>query len=251
MTPSKEPRASASGDASSSPDQSNCPKTISRRQHSKPRRFEMSITMHTGPNTAPPAVSLSCNEAAHPLLRRPRLSDFLRHVPLRGRLRLGICRTQDRRYRFGVLADDGLAGQFGADVDLRRAAQRHGAAGLQEAVHALRLACDRTLDLCAAGESVADTAVLAMAADAVGGLEHRRPCSRRRRDRGRLPGLAHRALQHLPDQPFRAVRIDASRLAFRRPHGRADEVQDAGPVSPDPAPDLSRLHHCLLVRRRR
>ena len=42
------------------------------------------------------------------------------------------------------------------------------------------------------------------------------PVARRRRDRGRLPRLAHRALQHLPDQPFRAVRIDPGGLAFRR-----------------------------------
>ena len=65
--------------------------------HSKPRRFEMSITMHTGPNTARSRHRLACNAAAHPLLWRPRLSDFLRHVSLRGRLRLGICRAQDRR----------------------------------------------------------------------------------------------------------------------------------------------------------
>src|SRR5438034_2669922 len=57
MTPSKELRAFASGDASSSPEQDNCPTTISRRQHSKSRRFKMSITMHTGPNAAPPAIA--------------------------------------------------------------------------------------------------------------------------------------------------------------------------------------------------
>ena len=65
----------------------------------------------------------------------------------------------------------------------------------------------------------ADPAVLAMAADADGGLEHRKSRCRRRRDRGRLYRLADRALQHLPDQPFRAVRPDAGGYAFCRTHG--------------------------------
>src|SRR5947208_16843014 len=68
MTPSKEPRGCASGGASSSPEQDNCPKkiprklqdsskTISRRLHSKPRGFKISTTMQTGPNAAPPAIA--------------------------------------------------------------------------------------------------------------------------------------------------------------------------------------------------
>ena len=69
----------------------------------------------------------------------------------------------------------------------------------------------------------ADIAVLAVAADADGGLAHRRPCSRRRRNRRRLPGLAHRALQHLPDQPFRAVRLDPGGPAFRRARGEPNK----------------------------
>ena len=179
----------------------------------------MSITMHTGPNTAPPAIAslatrlltLCYGGLAYLIF----FGTFLYAVGfVSGYV---VPKTVDKAVdRFDVLADDGPAGQSGGDVDLRRAAQRHGAAGLQEAVHALRLACDRTLDLCAAGQSLADIAVLAVAADADGGLEHRSPRSRRRRDRGRLPGLAHRALQHLPDQPFRAVRIDPGGDAFCR-----------------------------------
>jgi len=59
--------------------------------------------------------------------------------------------------------------------------------------------------------------------------------------------LADCALQHLPNQPFRAVRFDAGDHAFCRTHHCARQVQDAGPVSPDPASDLSRVHHRVLV----
>ena len=45
---------------------------------------------------------------------------------------------------------------------------------------------------------------------------------------GGFVGLADRALQHIPDQPFRAVRIDAGGDAFRRTRGAPVKFKTPG-----------------------
>ena len=106
--------------------------------------------------------------------------------------------------------------QSRTDVAVCRPAQRHGAPGVQAAVCALRLTRARAQHLCAVGEPVADPLVLAMAADHRRCLADRDADARHRRRCGRLLRLARRALQHVPDQPFRAVRIDAGGQPLRR-----------------------------------
>src|SRR6202012_2263517 len=134
-----------------------------------------------------------------------------------------------------------------ADVALRRPAQRHGATRLQAAVCELRLACARTQHLCAAGDFDASATVLAVAANHDGRLANQDACACLWRDCRRLSRLAYRALQYFPDQPFRAVRLDAGGHPFHGSARRADQVQDARPLSGDPGPYLPRLYHRMLA----
>ena len=58
--------------------------------------------------------------------------------------------------------------------------------------------------------------------------------------------LAARAAQHVPDQPFRAVRPAAGHHQSRRPDDAGAALQDADALQARAAPDLSRLHHRVL-----
>lgn len=188
-----------------------------------------------------------CDADTGPVLRRRVLPDFSRHLSLCRRLRLAPDGAEDDRHRRRDLDAPRDLHQSRAALAVRRSAQRHGAAGLQAAVRAVRVARDRAQHICADGEPRADPAVLAMAPDPGHCLGHRKSAARQSRYGRHGAGLADRSLQHVPDQPFRTVRPDAGGQQLCRTRDRADEVQDAGAVSPDPAPDLSRLHHCVLV----
>ena len=98
--PSKERRGFASGGT-----EADLNKALPDDQHLKPRRSKCRLRYKPARMAARPPLASLASEAAHPLLRRRRLSHLPRHVSLRDRLRLAISRTKDNRYRCGVLAD--------------------------------------------------------------------------------------------------------------------------------------------------
>ena len=74
-------------------------------------------------------------------------------------------------------------------------------------------------------------------------VDHRRSPWRSRRCR---PGLADRAEQHVPDQPFRTVRPASGRQRPGRPADGGAAVSHAAVLQVRAAPDLSRLDHRVL-----
>jgi len=130
---------------------------------------------------------------------------------------------------------------------LRHPAQRHGPAGLQALVDALRAARRRTHDLCAARQPGAAAALLAMAADpGAGGVVGDEP-GRHPADPGRvLDRLGAGVAEHLPPQPFRAVRPAPGLGPAARPHPAGAAVPHALPLQAHAPSTLSRLPAGLL-----
>ena len=138
----------------------------------------MSITMQTGPNAAPPAIAsfatrlltLCYGGLAYLIF----LGTFLYAVGFVS----AICRAQDHRYRRRTSS---LRRRLLINLVLMSIfAVQHSVMarqGFKSWWTRFVLACGRALDLCAAGKPRADAAVLAVAADADGGLEYRRSCS--------------------------------------------------------------------------
>ena len=150
-------------------------------------------------------------------VRRRRLFAVLRDLPLRHRLHRQSAGAQDHRQRRRRPADPRAGDQHPAARPVRHPAQRHGAAGLQALVDALRAACRRTHDLRAAGEPGAGPAVLAVAADPGAGLDGDQPGRQSSPSRSCSGWAWPGAAQHLPAQPLRAVRPAPGLGAAARP----------------------------------
>jgi hypothetical protein len=61
-----------------------------------------------------------------------------------------------------------------------------------------------------------------------------------------FPGLGHGAYRHIPDQPFRTFRVEASACELARRTTRTGDLPYARPLQKRAASDLLRLHRRLL-----
>ena len=146
---------------------------------------------------------------------------FFRHVPLRGRLRHRLPGAEVDRHGSGGPARRSAPGQYAPAIAVRRAAQRHGAAGVQALVDAVCCARDRAQHLRAAREPRAHPAVLAVAPDPDRRVGSGNPGDRDRRTGGIARRRRDRARRHVPDQSLRAVRPAPG-------HQQPDGPRDAG-----------------------
>ena len=204
MTPSKGPRDFASADASSSPEPSHFPTPTFQT-----KEILTSITINTGPNATPAAGASFATRLLTLCYGGVAYLIFLGDFSLRDRLLsrdLSCPRRVDKAA--GMPSSLMTALLINLVVMSFFAWQHSGMArrGFKRCLRASPLRRSNARPMCRWPALSADPAVLAVAADADDGLEYPEFHRRRHRDRGRLPRLAHRALQHLPDQPFRVVR---------------------------------------------
>ena len=167
----------------------------------------------------PPSAKTTAGGLVAMLYGFGRLPVVLRHVPLRHRLRRQSAGAQDDRQRRAGAARAGAGHQHPAPRPLRHPAQRHGAAGLQALVDALRAAGGRAHDLRAARKPGCSCSTGSGGRSGAGlvGDQSGASCSAGVFWLGWGLVLA----QHLPHQPFRAVRPAPGLCPAARSHPAA------------------------------